>query len=105
MWTRIFQILKSACLQAAKKGSNAKKIRAVKLQLETLEERFLPSVTWVGENSSDWNTDSNWKGGNKPKVTDDVIIPVVSESKHAPVSNGRDEARSIKIESGGTLEV
>jgi len=61
------------------------------------------SQTWIGVVSSNWNTASNWCGG-IPGATTDVVIP--SSAPNMPViSGGTGAARSITVNTGGSLTI
>jgi hypothetical protein len=80
--------------------------------LETLEDRVLPTATWVGGHGTDWGTAANWSGGTGtnglPGPNDDVVInlPGVIVTHSA----GSDTVKSLTVNdtltlSGGTLTV
>lgn len=64
------------------------------------------SIIWTGNTDSDWNTGSNWSSGTVPLVSDNVIIPDVTNN---PVVNGESFApavcNDITLETGAVLTV
>ena len=57
-------------------------------------------ITWIGTSSSDWNTSSNWQGGNIPQSNDDVII---SNGTHQPEISGTINVGELEISSGASM--
>ncbi|NEM96261.1 T9SS type A sorting domain-containing protein [Pontibacter burrus] len=64
------------------------------------------TTTWLGQTDS-WSTGTNWSGGVVPTASTNVIIPVVSAPRKAPVINinGIAECLSLTIQPGASLEV
>src|ERR1700730_7253530 len=44
----------------------------VRLNLECLEERCLPSISWIGGHGSNWSNRLNWQGGVIPSKPNDT---------------------------------
>ncbi len=65
------------------------------LRLEPLEERrLLSAVQWDAVNhpdGGDWDTGSNWVGGQKPGATDAVIIPTLNPDAAVTHASGIDD--------------
>lgn len=64
---------------------------------------FSATVTWTGNNNTDWNTGANWSGGSVPSSSDDVVINNGSASNQ-PVLDASRTIQSISI-SAGTLDL
>ncbi|MES2776941.1 MAG: hypothetical protein V4722_22380 [Bacteroidota bacterium] len=58
--------------------------------------------TWTGTVSTAWNIAGNWSGG-VPDASDDVTIPNVANDP--VISNNAAVAKSVKLQSGGTLTI
>jgi hypothetical protein len=56
-----------------------RKIAAVRLRIEVLEDRALPSISWVAGGPGEWNDPNNWKDdmnhNRLPGPSDDVSLP------------------------------
>ncbi len=49
--------------------------RAIAVGLEPLEQRVvLSTVTWINSQGGDWDTGSNWSGGQVPSIQDNAVI-------------------------------
>lgn len=59
--------------------------------------------TWLGVTSTDWNTSTNWCGGNIPTSLSDVTIGAASNQPIIGTSGG--VCRNIIINSGSTLTI
>jgi PKD repeat protein len=57
-------------------------------------------ITWIGTTSSDWDTSTNWQGGNIPQSNDDVII---SNGTHQPEISGTINVGDLEILSGASM--
>src|ERR1022692_4059702 len=68
--------------QRAKKKRLGTKRRAP-LLVEPLEDRTLPTVTWINPAGGDWDTGTNWSTGVRPAATDDVVISQAVTITHA----------------------
>jgi hypothetical protein len=68
------------------------------LSLEPLEDRTVPSVTWVGGNG-DWDVGSNWSTGLVPGAADavDIDVPGVTITHVAGTAHS---VNSLKLEAG-----
>ncbi len=66
----------------------------------TLSNSALSGITWSGTSSTAWSSASNWVGGVVPGSSDAVVI---TASANAPVLPSSTSVKSIKIESGATL--
>src|SRR5262249_19679637 len=82
----------------------------VRLRLERLEDRAMPSVvTWINPASGDWAEPSNWSTGTLPSANDDVVIAVAGEIT-VTHSVGTDTIRSLVSQerialTGGSLSI
>jgi len=70
------------------------------------------AITWSGATNTDWDTASNWDGGNAPNASDDIIIPnvtnkpIIGVSSNAVANNVTiNGSSSLEIKSGGRLTV
>jgi len=72
-----------------------------KLAYDTGSSKTIPSPTWTGATSNDWNTAANWSTNAVPTATDDVSIP------SAPINQPTvtTAATAHAINNGGTLTV
>ncbi len=67
--------------------------RAQRLNLESLEDRALPStVTWINPGSGNWDVPANWSTGSLPGPADDVVINTVA-------------AATITVHSGDSIAI
>lgn len=63
----------------------------------------IPTGTWLGTTSTDWNDASNWCGG-IPSSTTDVVIPTTPMGPHFPVVGAAGAiSKSLTIESGASV--
>src|SRR5438105_15325257 len=87
--------------------------RTYKPWAEALEERTVPSATvnWINPAGGDWDTSTNWSGGQVPGASDDVVIDhgtnnfTVTHSSSAVDSVQSLTDRASFSLSGGTLTV
>ncbi len=61
------------------------------------------TTTWTGSTGTNWNTATNWSGGEVPVAADEVVIPGAPANQ--PVINTAAVARTITVQSGATLTV
>ncbi|AUC86439.1 hypothetical protein CW731_14635 [Polaribacter sp. ALD11] len=73
---------------------------------------FSSTVTWNGNDSSDWNTAANWDTNTIPTATDNVVIPDVATAPIIGATTGAvtnnltiTETDGLTINSGGSLKV
>jgi len=68
----------------------------------------IPTLTWDGSESSNWNTSGNWNGNAVPVQTDNAIIPGVGITNY-PVVNELSASpavcNNLTINSGGKLTI
>lgn len=64
---------------------------------------------WEGENSGDWNTDSNWMSDNTPNQFTDVVIDPSANPENWPVFNGDltlgEDCRDLTLNGNARLTV
>jgi hypothetical protein len=83
----------------ARKRARRPRVAALRLYLEALEDRTLPSaVTWIAGNG-DWDVASNWSTGAVPGAADDVDlnVPGVTITHAAATAHS---VNSLKLEAG-----
>jgi hypothetical protein len=94
-------------------GLKRRPIRArtarTRLAVECLEDRtLLSTIMWGNLLGGNWDTASNWVGGNLPGPGDAVVIPVLNSGASVTHSTGSDTVQSVTSSanvtlSGGTL--
>lgn len=62
---------------------------------------FIPTYTWSGTSSSDWNTPGNWNSNIVPTSTTNVIIP--SSTPHQLMLSGDANANSLQLDGSVNL--
>ncbi len=63
--------------------------------LEILEDRLAPAtITWSNPAGGDWDTGSNWTGGNVPEASDNAVISIALNSG-ATITHGQAIADSV----------
>src|SRR5689334_9130479 len=72
--------------------SSGQRIRGrTRLACEILEDRTVPTATWIGPATGLWNTAANWSGatgaGGLPGSADDVVIANANVSHSAFVTD------------------
>src|SRR6185503_9724577 len=60
-------------------------------------------LQWIGVNSIDWNTGSNWSYGLVPTSTDSVIVPISTSVPFSPTISTSVPSGKLTINTGGQL--
>ncbi len=55
-----------------------------------------PCCYWIGDNTSDWNTTSNWSKNRVPSTNEDIIFSTVA-------NNGRDAVKDLVLDNNRTI--
>jgi hypothetical protein len=78
-----------------------KKLTIVILSLFLFNYSYAGAKTWTGATSTDWATASNWSPSGVPGATDDITIPITSNS---PIlATGTYKVHSVNIKAGGSF--
>ncbi|MBX2876175.1 MAG: hypothetical protein KTR30_28905, partial [Saprospiraceae bacterium] len=62
------------------------------------------TITWVGGSDNDWQNASNWSPANVPTVSDQVIVPDVTNDPDI-MSGTTAVAQSVVVEAGAVLDI
>jgi len=65
---------------------------------------YQDAISWNGATSTDWNTGSNWVGGNVPASTDNALIPSTGVTNE-PNVGANSSINALTISSGRTLTI
>jgi len=65
---------------------------------------YQDAISWNGATSTDWNTGSNWVGGNVPTSTDNALIPSTGVTNE-PNVGANSSINALTISSGRTLTI
>ncbi len=58
--------------------------------------KIKPCCYWIGDNTSDWNTTSNWSKNRVPSANEDIIFSTVA-------NNGRDAVKDLVLDNNRTI--
>ncbi len=81
------------------------KIIMIGRDFEQFEERVLPSVSWVGSVSNNWNVAGNWSNDAVPTSTTDVSISTSAAATIVIVPAEVESINSLMLDSNDTLSI
>jgi len=68
-----------------------------------LRWEYINTNIWTGATSTDWHTSTNWSAGTVPDLTENAIIPNVTNDPI--ISTGSAEAKRLSLEPGAILTI